>query len=51
VETIANHYFDAGYQSVEWSPAESGAHIGPGVYFYRIEAGPFRARMKAVLLP
>src|SRR5262249_35707804 len=51
VETIANRFFAAGYQSVVWSPAAAPGRGGPGVYFYRIQAGPFHARMKAVLLP
>ncbi|MBI1799490.1 MAG: hypothetical protein HYR73_07350, partial [Candidatus Eisenbacteria bacterium] len=50
VETLADRYFPAGYQSVMWDPRGAGK-VGPGVYFYRIEAGPFRARRKAVLLP
>jgi hypothetical protein len=51
VSTIADRFFAAGYQSVEWNPRRSGHEFGPGVYFFRIQAGPFRARMKAVLLP
>jgi hypothetical protein len=49
IETLANHYFGAGHQSVTWDPR--ARRNGPGIYFYRIEAGPFRARMTAVLVP
>jgi hypothetical protein len=51
VRTLASHYFPAGVHSVEWDHAmENGRSAGPGVYFYRIEAGPFRARKKMVLI-
>jgi hypothetical protein len=29
----------------------AGAQLRPGVYFYRLEAGPFRDRKKMVVLP
>jgi hypothetical protein len=51
VRTLASHYFPPGYQSVTWSPKSEGSGMGPGVYFYRLQAGPFRAKRKAVLLP
>jgi hypothetical protein len=51
VRTLANRYYPAGYHALRWSPSESGdARMGPGVYFYRIEAGPFRDRKKMVLV-
>jgi len=51
VTTLANRFFPAGYQSVRWDPSQSdGGQVGPGVYFYRIQAGPFRDRKKMVLL-
>ncbi len=50
VRTLADRFFPAGYQSVTWDPARGDAgRLGPGVYFYRIEAGPFRERRKMVL--
>ena len=51
VETLANRYFPAGSHVVQWSPSASGRRIGPGIYFYRIEAGPFRDRKKMTLIP
>ncbi len=52
VETLANRYFSAGYHAVEWNHGTgSGRLLGPGVYFYRIQAGPFRDRKKMVLVP
>ena len=51
VQTLANRFFPAGYQWVTWDPSrgESG-RMGPGVYFYRIQAGTFRDRKKLVLM-
>jgi hypothetical protein len=49
VEKLASRYFPAGYHSVTWNPA-GDRQSGPGVYFYRMEAGPFRDRKKMVLL-
>jgi len=51
IRTLASHYFPAGAHSLEWDhTAENGRSAGPGVYFYRIEAGPFRDRKKMVLI-
>ena len=52
VTTLANHYYPPGYHVVEWDQRDgAGDRARPGVYFYRIEAGPFRSREKMVLLP
>jgi hypothetical protein len=52
VKVVANHYFPAGYQAVEWDHRnDSGAISRPGVYLYRLIAGPLRAERKMVLLP
>ena len=49
---LANRYFAPGYQSIGWDGRnEAGALAGPGIYFYRIEAGAFRDRKKMTLLP
>lgn len=51
VRRLVSHFFPAGYHSVAWDHAsDDGRHLGPGVYFYRIEAGAFRDRKKMVLL-
>jgi len=51
VATLASQYFPAGYHTVSWNPASSsGGHLGPGVYFYRLQAGTFRDQRKMVLL-
>jgi len=47
LRVLADHYYGPGYHSVEWEKRT----VEPGVYFYRIQAGPFRERRKMVLLP
>jgi hypothetical protein len=52
IRTLANRYFPAGYQVLGWDHRDDdGRTLGPGVYFYRIEAGPFHDRKKMVLIP
>ena len=52
LRVLANQFFAAGYQAVAWDGRnEAGELAGPGIYFYRIEAGAFRARRKMTLLP
>ena len=52
VATLANRYYPPGYHSVEWDKRDvARAHVGPGTYFYRIEAGAMRDRRKMILLP
>ena len=49
---LTDRYFPPGDHAVEWDKAtNAGNPAGPGVYFYRIQAGPFQARKKLVLLP
>jgi hypothetical protein len=49
--SLANHYFPPGFHAVSWTPSASAAKLGPGIYFYRIDAGAFHARNRMVLLP
>ncbi len=52
VKMVANHYYPAGYQAVQWDRRdESGGTARPSVYLYRLTAGAFRAKRKMVLLP
>lgn len=52
LRVLADRYYGPGHQSVDWDKrATAGNSVGPGVYFYRIEAGPFRDRRQMVLLP
>ena len=51
LQTLANHFFPAGYQTIEWNPREARGAVGPGVYFCRIESGALRDRKQMVLLP
>ena len=52
VTVLADRYFAAGFHAVEWDRRTGeGGLAGPGVYFSRIQAGPFRDRKKMILLP
>jgi hypothetical protein len=52
VSVLANHYFPAGYHALAWDGrTPSGLAAGAGVYYCRIEAGPWRERKAMVLLP
>ncbi len=52
VRTLASGDFAAGYQSLRWDQRNNaGDQMKPGVYVYRMKAGPFRAQRKMVLLP
>lgn len=51
VRMLASRFFTAGYHAIDWDhSSDDGERMGPGVYFYRVEAGPFRDRKKMVLL-
>lgn len=51
LRVLADRYYGAGYHAVEWDKSTAaGSPVGPGVYLYRIQAGPFRDRRKMVLL-
>jgi hypothetical protein len=50
VATLANRFFPAGSHAVGWNPSAGGSRVGPGIYFYRIEAGSFRDRKKMALI-
>lgn len=52
VRTLVNHFMPAGRQSVAWNQRDdSGAELGAGVYFARVQADTFRDRKKLVLMP
>ena len=52
LQVLADRLYAPGYHSVEWDQrTRSGDSAKPGLYFYRIQAGPFRDRKKMVLLP
>jgi hypothetical protein len=49
---VANGWFPAGTHALTWSGGDAdGARLGPGVYFYALQAGDFSARRKMVRLP
>jgi Tol biopolymer transport system component len=51
VRTLAQGSFPVGFHSVVWDQRDAyGARVRPGVYFYRIVAGAFRAQRKMTLL-
>jgi hypothetical protein len=49
---LADETYPAGYHALAWHRRDrDGRALKPGIYLYRIEAGPFRAQRKMVLLP
>jgi hypothetical protein len=51
VRTLVDRAESPGFHSVVWDGRDArGAPVGSGVYFYRIDAGSFRADRKMVLL-
>jgi flagellar hook assembly protein FlgD len=51
VRTLVDRAESPGLHSVVWDGRDArGAPVGSGVYFYRIDAGGFRADRKMVLL-
>jgi hypothetical protein len=52
VRVLDNRWFPVGFHAVEWDQRDgSGNQVGPGAYFYRIEAGANRDRKKMILMP
>lgn len=52
VRVLANKAFAAGEHDLVWDRrTSSGGLARPGIYFYRIEAGEYRARRRMVVLP
>jgi hypothetical protein len=50
VRTLVDDHRDAGRYSTWWNGTnERGGPVSPGVYFYRMQAGPFTATRKMVL--
>lgn len=49
---VADGWFHAGTHALAWNGRDAdGARLGPGVYFYAMQAGDFSARRKMVRLP
>jgi hypothetical protein len=49
---VTNGWFPAGTHAWTWNGGDAdGARLGPGVYFYALQAGDFSARRKMVRLP
>ena len=50
VRTLLSQQLPAGRHSVQWEGTDDrGGVVASGTYFYRIEAGPYRATQKMVL--
>ena len=50
VKSLVSGPMKAGYHSVRWNgKTESGHTAGPGVYFYRMDAGTFTSTKKLIL--
>jgi len=51
VRTLVNGMQRAGYKAIEWDGRDdSGRRVAPGVYFYKMKAGEFKATRKLTLL-
>ncbi len=51
VRTLVEGTQEAGAYDVAWDGrSNSGTSVAPGVYFYRMEAGPFRSEKKVVVV-
>jgi hypothetical protein len=51
IVTLAEGRHEAGSHALEWRPKAVVPRIAPGVYVYRLSAGPFYAQRKLVVLP
>jgi hypothetical protein len=52
VRTLADTRYDAGEHEVAWDRRTArGVRAAPGLYFYRMEAGAFRARRAMMIVP
>lgn len=52
VRTLANHALPAGSHTIAWDGCnEAGGRVGAGVYFYKFEAGDWRAKGRVTRLP
>ncbi len=52
VRTLSQRVWPAGQHAVDWyGNDELGRRVEPGIYLYRLSAGPFRASRKLILLP
>jgi len=51
VARLADGWFPAGFHALAWDRRGEEGRLQPGVYLYRIQAGPYRAQKKLVLLP
>ena len=51
VTTLLNDRVSAGRHEIRWDGRNgSGSAVAPGVYFYRVDAGPFRETRRMVRL-
>jgi len=51
VRTLVAAHQPAGYYAIEWKATDdSGLPLSSGVYFYRLQAGAFRATKRMLLM-
>jgi Domain of unknown function (DUF1929)/FlgD Ig-like domain/Galactose oxidase, central domain len=52
VRTLTKTVWPAGHHTLDWNGRDAqGRRVGPGVYLYRMQAGPYRASRKLAVLP
>jgi hypothetical protein len=51
VAMLADQRYAAGSHVVDWNPGDASPRVRPGVYVYRLTAGPDRAQRRLVVVP
>ncbi|MCM2271461.1 MAG: T9SS type A sorting domain-containing protein [candidate division Zixibacteria bacterium] len=50
IGTLANGAYEAGYHQIDWDGQLDGQPVASGVYLVRLDAGPFHATRKMMVV-